>query len=310
MRKKSWGYALSVIVGFLLTASEAYAEEGKSEAKEESKAEEKAGERARNELLAKDREKIAAFVKATQIKGIDVWDGLRAQPYSTDGLHLAYADLRFYTLGCNAIPASSNFRVFSINPVGKVRELGAPESFNEGLMKVISKEDVQTAAAAVMTLIAGYPHPSQVNKRDVDVEGTKGAGKNEWICKAKQPFSEFEVRFEGDGKCIKVERKWSGPPPPSCVCDSIEPLSENACRALGLGGGALKVGAMNEGSLLDRTGLKSGDIIVSLGGQPLPANDPVQHLHNSLHPAIELGHGSKEIEVLREQQRLKLTLSW
>jgi hypothetical protein len=104
----------------------------------------------------------------------------------------------------------------SIDDKGTIATLGQPADYNNGLMKVASKDDARSAAAAILSL-----HPSEglgtigkIAAADLTANETdKG-----WTCQGTK-LSQYhvEVVFDKAGKCTQITKRSLLPPPPSAL---------------------------------------------------------------------------------------------
>lgn len=88
--------------------------------------------------------------------------------------------------------------------------------------------------------------------------------------------------------------------------DDIKKLRED--RHIGDGEGAIKVGRVSEGGAGDKAGIKEGDILISLGGEKFPEENPLSKLQSIL-SKVERGK-EYEIEVIREGKKITLKATW
>jgi hypothetical protein len=99
-----------------------------------------------------------------------------------------------------------------VDAEGKVSPLAKVGDYNEGLMAVMSEEDVKTATAAVLTLYGSAKGaPGVVNATEVKVTKT-GQG---WqgVVDRRNEF-QGNVEFNAKGQVIKLSKVFTGPLPP------------------------------------------------------------------------------------------------
>jgi hypothetical protein len=102
----------------------------------------------------------------------------------------------------------------SIDDKGTLSTLGKVDDYNRGLMKVASKEDAKTAAAAILSIYPseGLGSVGKIAAADLTVNETKEG----WTCQAtKAPQYHVEVVFDAAGTCTRVSKRSLLPPPPS-----------------------------------------------------------------------------------------------
>jgi hypothetical protein len=92
----------------------------------------------------------------------------------------------------------------------EITPLHSAGSFNTGLLKVQSEDDVKTAAAAILSLYGSFRvGPGPVKADSVKVtRNSKG-----WSGGVKTFFFQGTVNFDADGKCTSISKFYTGPFP-------------------------------------------------------------------------------------------------
>jgi membrane-associated protease RseP (regulator of RpoE activity) len=165
-----------------------------------------------------------------------------------------------------------------------------------------------------MSLTFGPFGPVAVAAKEVDAKPDGNA----WTCTVAQGAggprgrgTTFRVVFDAHGRCSEATHKYNGPLP-ICIGGLFRPVATPSGMA-GLGhdiSGILEVDSVDKNSIAERAGLKSGDLIVSFDGRPLPSRDVIQQMRQVVYVLKQQGNVARSIRVVRNGELVDLTLRW
>lgn len=225
-------------------------------------------------------------------------------------IEAAYPHARFYYVFSPQYPVAREGQISAVVQIdgeGTTRLLENPADYNQGLLGIASAGDAKTAAAAIMSLMLGPMGPQDVAAESVEVVAADGG----WGATAVKPQGRWEVSFDGQGQCTAASYKHTAPLP-ICIgglfrVTAVPPGLAAAGQPVSVG---LLVDSVEQGSIAQRAGLLPGDLIVGFDDKPLPSDDTIQKMRQTVYILKQQQGARRSLTVLRGGQTMSMKLTW
>ena len=239
----------------------------------------------------------------------DTW-GRGPTRLSRKAIETAYPHCRFYYVFSPQYPVARAGQVSAMVQIDgnvELRLVEKPRDYNQGLLAIRNAHDAKTAGAAIMSQMLGPMGPSEVSPDDVEAAAA-GQG---WLAKASKPQGRWEVEFDGKGQCTTASYKHLGRLP-ICIGGQFRVVITPQGSMVGDQGVrvGLLVDSVEPDSIAQRAGLRASDVVVGFDGRPLPNDDTIQKMRQTVYTLKQQKGVSRSLTVLRGGQTTALTLTW
>jgi hypothetical protein len=239
----------------------------------------------------------------------DTW-GRGPTRLNSRAIDTAYPHSRFYYVFSPQYPVAREGQVpavVQIDGKDELRLVQKPGDYNQGLLAIRNADDAKTAAAAIMSLMLGPMGPREVSPDDVEVAAA-GQG---WRATAGKRPGRWKVEFDGKGQCTAASYKHLGPLP---ICIGGHFRVVNMPQGSRVNDQAARVGlfvdSVEPNSIAQRAGLQASDLVVGFDGRPLPNDDTIQKMRQTVYTLKQQRGISRSLTVLRGGRNLTLILTW